>query len=424
MRKLVLIFYVLLSGIFGSYVMAACMENVARNVFRFAFSAGEDAYDNEYSDNAAEWQRLLVYYHSVRENTAGDGYYFLIESFIYNNVGDSDLPILNQATFRGNLIRSQLQVRLGVPSAAVAFCINRSGRVQDRVQVTLVREPMPAAVNKDIFFSLGNSRQDISKVFRRYPEIPYYDLYYYGQETRQAAASVTGTVSDTVSALASTPAPASVSASVPATGTARVILPETVRRPQAHPFNLGIKTNLIPWMGLVPSWSLGGGDMSGPGRGAMMYNGALEYYFSGCASVEFSFLYAYTSYGGRTDNLWGISQLTFEPRFWFRPDNRFRGWSAGLRLGYGDFDMRIRQPDKYGKTGRFYSAAFSLGYTLPVYRSLLVEGSVYGGYRNLYDGKDYRVDDGDRKNYFENGFAGGSWMVGVSLNLLFRIGFR
>lgn len=393
------------------------MENMAKNVFCFAFPAGEDTYDSEYPDNAVEWQRLLVYYHTVQKNTGTDGYYFLIESSIYNNVTynnvtESDLSRLNQATFRGSIIRSQLKLRLGISSDRIAFCINRSGKPADKVQVTLIRQPMPPAINKDIFYSLGNSRQDISRALQRYPEIPYYDLYYYEEKTGS------GDPAETVTAEPEKEIKKEIRKEPE-------IVPTNINTtPQANPFNIGIKTNLIPWMGLVPSWSPGGEASADYAKGAMMYNGALEYYFSGCASVELSFLYAYTSYGGRTDNLWGISQLTLEPRFWFRHDNRFRGWNAGLRLGYGDFDMRIRQPEKYGKTGRFYSAAFSLGYTLPVYRSLLVEGSVYGGYRNLYNGKDYRVDDGDRKNYFENGFTGGSWMVGVSLNLLFRIGFR
>lgn len=415
MRKLVLILGGLLSGISGLSAIEFCMENVAKNVFRFAFSAGEDAYDDEYSDNAAEWQRLLAYYSDVRNTTRSDNYYFLIESSIYNNVKESDLAYLNQATFRGSIIRSQLKQRLDISFDRIAFCINRSGKLEDQVQITVIREPMPLGINKDIYYSLSSSRQDISRVLLRYPEIPYYDLYYYEKKAEfenQESTAVEVVETDMVTSHITT---------------SRQKAPENKKRsshPEANPFNIGIKTGLIPWLGVVPCWSLNGEDASDYSKGALMYNGAVEYYFAGRYSVEASFLYSYASFAGRTDNLWGISRFTVEPHCWFTGDNTFRGLNAGLALSYGDFDIRNNKLEKRGKTGRFYSAAFTLGYALPVYRNFLVEGRVSLGYRNVYNGKEYRVDDGDRKNYFENGFSDGQWVVGVSFNLLFRAGFR
>lgn len=414
MRRLVLILGVFLSGISGLSAIESCMENVAKNVFCFAFSVGEDAYDDEYSDNAAEWQRLLAYYNDVRNTTPSDSYYFLIESSIYNNVKESDLAYLNQATFRGSIIRSQLKLRLDISFDRIAFCINRSGGSEDQVQITLIRQPMPPAMNKDIYYSLSSSRQDISRALLRYPEIPYYDLYYYEEKTK----------SENQPATVVNVAPAESKA---VTATSRQKAPENKKRsshPEANPFNIGIKTGLIPWLGVVPCWSLNGEDASDYSKGALMYNGAVEYYFAGRYSVEASFLYSYASFAGRTDNLWGISRFTVEPHCWFTGDNTFRGLNAGLALSYGDFDIRNNKPEKQGKTGRFYSAAFTLGYALPVYRNFLVEGRVSLGYRNVYNGKDYRVDDGDRKNYYESGFSDGQWVVGVSFNLLFRAGFR
>lgn len=413
MRKLVLILGVLLSEISGLSAIEFCMENVAKNVFRFAFSAGEDAYEDEYSDNAAEWQRLLAYYSDVRNTTRSDNYYFLIESSIYNNVKESDLAYLNQATFRGSIIRSQLKLRLNISFDQIAFCINRSGKLEDQVQITVIREPMPLGINKDIYYSLSSSRQDISRALLRYPEIPYYDLYYYEEKTKSESPESVAVVEKNTEVSHIT--------------TSRQKAPENKKRsshPEANPFNIGIKTGLIPWLGVVPCWSLNGEDASDYSKGALMYNGAVEYYFTGRYSVEASFLYSYASFAGRTDNLWGISRFTVEPHCWFTGDNTFRGLNAGLALSYGDFDIRNNKPEKQGKTGRFYSAAFTLGYTLPVYRNFLVEGRVSLGYRNVYNGKEYRVDDGDRKNYFENGFSDGQWVVGVSFNLLFRAGFR
>ena len=423
MRRLVLILMVLSLGVSGLSAIDSCMENVARNVFRFAFSKGEDAYDNEYSDNAAEWKRLLIYYKYIQNDINSGDYYFLIESSIYNNVDESDLVTLNQATFRGSIIRSQLKLRLGISFDQVAFCIDRSGKQADMIQVTLIRQSMPFEMNKDIYYSLSSSRQDISRALLRYPEIPYYDLYYYdGSKKYENPVSVIAEASEEKVVEVEVEAEAEKPIAVTRKITPNIKKPSS--HPEANPFNIGIKTNLIPWLGVVSCWALNGEDASDYSKGALMYNGAVEYYFANRYSVETSFLYSYTSYGGRTDNLWGISLFTLEPRCWFTRDNTFRGFNAGLALGYGDFDMRNNKPEKQGKTGRFYSAAFTLGYTLPVYRNFLVEGRASLGYRNVYDGKGYRVDDNDRKNYYESGFTDGQWVVGISFNLLFRTGFK
>ncbi len=398
-----------------------------KNIFFFTFCEGEDVYDDGCADNAGEWQRLLTYYQDMKHTAGSDDYYFLLESYIYTNVENPGLKELNRATLRAGSIRSLLKFQLGVSSEQIAFCINRSGRVPGQVKVTVVRQPMPPGVNRDIFYSLSNSTKDIYNALTRYPEIPYYDLYYYEAKA----------VSNKVAAAAATEKPsaekpsANVSGSKVAATKPLRELPANPARPDKkssssvpHSFYMGIKTNLIPWLGVVPSWGLGGESASGYTKGAMMYNGTVECCFAKRYSLEASFLYSYTSFGGRSDNLWGISQLTVEPRCWVFPDGAFRGMSAGLRLGYGDFDMRNNKPEKQGKTGRFYSMALTVGYTQPVFRHWLLEGRAWVGYRNVYDGKNYRVDDADRKNYLEKGFAEGQWMVGVELNLGFRLGFR
>lgn len=425
------------TGLSFLYAIGSDAGNAVKNVFHFAFSEGEDAYDDAYSSNSVEWQRLFNYYNElVKEDDRAD-YYFLIESFIYNNVKEPDIFDLNRATFRGSIIRSQLKIRLGVSSEQVAFCINRDEEAPDQVHVTLIRQSMPSSMNKDIFFSLSNAGQDISKALLRYPEIPYYDLYYYPEKTGPEKSvgevapatpveTTATTTATTTTAAATTYAKQKAKTNpkagfVPKTGPVRK---ETSVHPKAAPFNIGIKTNLIPWLGVVPSWDLNGEGGSDYSKGALMYNGAVEYCFASRYSVEAAFLYSYSSYDGKADNLWGISLLTLEPRCWFTPDNTFRGFNTGLALSYGDFDIRNGRQEKRGSTGRFYSAAFTLGYTLPVYRNFGVEGRVSLGYRNVYDGKEYRYEPAEKKNYYENGFSKGQWVVGVSFNLLFRAGFK
>lgn len=414
------------TGMSSSYAIASNTENVVKNVFRFAFAEGEESYDDAYSDNSAEWQRLFHYYNeSVKDDHTAD-YYFLIESYIYN-VREPELSDLNRATFCGSIIRSQLKIRLGVSAEKIAFCINRSEDAPGQVHVTLIRQPMPPSMNKDIFFSLSNNGQDINRALLRYPEIPYYDLYYYEKEAvpEKTAAEVTPVAPTTpTTSVDTTPTTTYAKQSAETNPKSASVGKDKRSHPKAAPFNIGIKTNLIPWLGVVPSWELSGEGESGYSQGAPMYNGAVEYCFASRYSVEAAFLYSYASYDGKADNLWGISLFTLEPRCWFTPDGSFRGFSTGLALGYGDFDIRNGRQEKRGMTGRFYSAAFTLGYTLPVYRNFLVEGHVSLGYRNVYDGKEYRYESSEKKNYYENGFSKGQWVVGVSFNLLFRAGFK
>lgn len=437
MRKLVLILALLWTGISYLYAIGSDTGNAVKNVFRFAFGEGEDAYEDEYSVNSVEWQRLFNYYTDLMKGDDKGDYYFLIESFIYNNVKEPDLTDLNRATFRGSIIRSQLKMRLGVSSEQIAFCINRDKKAPDQVHVTLIRQSMPSSMNKDIFFSLSNAGQDISRALLRYPEIPYYDLYYYqgktgpeeplGEVAPVTPVETAATTTTTTTATTATTYVKRKTKTSPKAGSVRKTGP--VRKdksihPQAAPFNIGIKTNLIPWLGVVSSWDLNGEGGSDYSKGGLMYNGAVEYCFASRYSVETAFLYSYTSYDGKADNLWGLSQFTLEPRCWFTPDNTFRGFNAGLALGYGDFDIRNGRQEKRGTTGRFYSAAFTLGYTLPVYRHFMVEGRISLGYRNVYDGKEYRYEPSEKKNYYENGFSKGQWVAGVSFNLLFRAGFK
>lgn len=422
MRTLVLLIAILWIGVSGSYAIDVEAGKKIKNVFYFSFSG--EGYSHRHTDDTAEWERLAAYYSSRSDLSVTGNYYFLIESCIYINVYSPDPAQLNQAAFQGSLVRSRLRSHLRVPSEKIAFYINRSGNLRNRVKVTLVSRPLPSGANTDIFYSLGNSREDLLYALSRYNEIPYYDLAYYEEVAKRSVQP---------ERLASARQPEQVEPTEPVQQTEPVQESTPVqqqclhmphRRPVAAPFNLAVKTNLIPWLGVVSSWDLSGKQSSGYSSGALMYNGALEYHFAGRYSTEASFLYSYTSFDGREDNLWGIFRVSLEPRCWLVSDGTFRGLNAGLRLTYGDFDMQNNNAQKQGKTGRFYSVAMTVGYTQPLFRYCLLEGRLWGGYRNVYDGKEYRVDDGDHKNYLEKGFAQGQWMVGLELSLGFRIGFR
>lgn len=438
-KSVLLVFFFTVCFLFSGNGWAfAKMSEEVQNVYRFVFRPGGELYEEGYRNNTYEWQRIAQETAAFSTASANSDYYFLVESFIESD-GDTDDYLLNRAAFRASIIRSLLRQRLDIPYEKVVFYINRSGQASDVVQVRLINKPVPAGANRDIFFSFSSSRPDISGALSRYGQLPFYDLYYYNMEVADAFEPEEEIKEPAGELLAEVPVQ-SGQTSGEFTGPAGSVEPEVQplseveRLPEpAHAgvcsgaglFNIGIKTNLLPWMGLVPVWAVDGKNASGYGTGALMYNGAVEYCFAQRYSAEFSFLYAYSSYDGRKDNLWGVSEFALEPRLWFSDNNRFGGFNVGFRASYGDFDIRDNKPQNYGKTGRFYSAGFTLGYTLPLYSTwLLVEGRLSVGYRNVYDGKVYRYSPAENKNYYEDAFAKKNWIVGASLNILFRCGFR
>lgn len=385
-------------------------DNGKARDFDFAFREGSDVYECDYQGNDMAFRQLEDCLES--SGLPEDNWYLLLEVFVKEG-NEGDLPMLNQQIFRAAVLRSRLRTGLDIPYDRIAFYICRADNLSDCVRITIVKQPISIHTNKDIFYSLSSLPADISRALSRYRQLPFCDWGDYRDEFVAESETIVKDVQNTVIAsedsLEPTPEPAPTPDKLP---------------PGAYPFNLGIKTTLLPWMGVVPVWGLGGGDKSkGYSHGSPMYNGAFEYYFADRYSLEASFLYAYSSYGGKKDNLWGISVFALEPRFWLNPDNSFRKFHIGMRAEYGDFDMKNNVPVNYGKTGRFYSVAFTVGYTLPIYRNFLVEGGVSLGYRNMYDGKNYRYDPAEKKNFYEEGFSEGTFVIGLSVSLLYRLGF-
>lgn len=394
--------------IIGTSIIFAQTDDEKAGVFYFDFRDGSDMYECDYRGNNIAFKQLEDFI------LPEDSWYLLLEVFVKEG-DEADLFTLNQKIFRAAVLRSQLRAGLDIPYDRIAFYIRKEDHFFNSIRITVVKQQLSHKMNTDIFYSLSSLPAHISSALSRYEQLPFYDLDDYEDEPVIAPEKTVDQVQNIVKM--TEPAPKVNEDLQPMVRTGK--LP-----PGAYPFNLGIKTMLLPWMGIVPVWGLGDGDKSkGYSHGAPMYNGALEYYFADRYSLEASFLYAYSTYGGKKDNLWGISFFALEPRFWFNPDNSFRKFHIGMRAEYGDFDMKTNTPVNYGKTGRFYSAAFTVGYTQPIYRNFLVEGGVSLGYRNMYDGKNYRYDSVEKKNFYEGGFSEGTFVVGLSVSLLYRLGF-
>jgi hypothetical protein len=159
--------------------------------------------------------------------------------------------------------------------------------------------------------------------------------------------------------------------------------------------NVRIKTNILSWATVSPGISIGknGADLN---RGAVMPNLEVEYMFNDCASIVVGGTYSRSSYKGDQRNLWGVSALSLEPRLWFTEDGRHNGANVGLRLNWGNFNIRDNQPLGYGRTGQYFSASAMLNYTQTLPYNFFVEGGVGFGSRIAFDSTEYL------KHYDEN----------------------
>ena len=109
--------------------------------------------------------------------------------------------------------------------------------------------------------------------------------------------------------------------------------------------------------------------------------------------------------------------------------DEYRWLNTGLFFQYGDFDVRgdliSKAPDNlYGRTGRFISLGASVGCLIPLGAGFCTEASLSAGYRSVYDGKKYRYDNADAKNYLETRFSSTGFMLGFNISLVYRFQTR
>lgn len=131
---------------------------------------------------------------------------------------------------------------------------------------------------------------------------------------------------------------------------------------------LAIGTNLLQWAGFRPDFT----------HTTTIPNIYVEYYFLKRWSVKGAFAYCDWSYDNGK-RFQGISSYSLEPRFWLKKDEKFRGFFFGIYGQAGDYNQKDIEQNH---TGKYYSGGLSAGYLYPIYRGLVVEVSLRGGYRH------------------------------------------
>ena len=204
--------------------------------------------------------------------------------------------------------------------------------------------------------------------------------------------------------------------------TREVVSKPKSNRPVYQPFNLTVKTNLVPWATVSPGVAIGTNGAK-VHTGSFMPNLELEYAFAGWGSIALGGTYSKFSYDGNPDNLWGVSALSLEPRLWFNDDGSYTGFNVGLRMQYGNFNVRDNEPLGHGETGQFFAVGAMLNVVQPIYQNFAFEAGVGFGTRVAFDAYTYERDYVEQISQKVEKFSVTHFMINFRLSLLYRFGF-
>lgn len=422
-----------------------CQNFQEAEAFVFSFPENEDRLFADYGENAAE---LLRMGNSLQEQRValleGTSHLLIVAHLASWQYMETDA--VNEVSIRASRLRNYMKTKLKLPYECMAFYIDRSGLNRGEVHIYYLKTPLPWFANQEICYSESHYPKSMEEAIGKYGAIPFVEQY--KRSSSDKGDRIIYVISDALFEREELDdyrllvrEKTNASQVVKKKIIKQEEAPQSDREPNreesranrptamesycaARPFNLSVKTNLLPWCTLVPSVLLGNGSVEFQ-TGSFMPNLELEYCFGRRWSVDASFLYSYYTYGENPDNLWGVSVFTLEPRFWLTDDNRFRWLWVGVFAQYGDFDIRgerISTDGLYGRTGKFASGGLFVGCMIPLGAGFCVEAALQGGYRSIFGGEKYRYDKADDKNYQESLFTATGMMVGFRLSIVYRIG--
>lgn len=138
---------------------------------------------------------------------------------------------------------------------------------------------------------------------------------------------------------------------------------------------VGIKTNLIYWLGSMP-------------------NAELEFFMGKGFSLAFEGGYAWLSQALGADKAYYIWGAGAEFRVWFKQNRRFDGFYAGIYGHAGQYDFKF---NAVGNQGDYFGGGLTFGYVLPLGKSFNMEFGLGLGYIN-YTRQQYEWEPISRTN--------------------------
>lgn len=170
---------------------------------------------------------------------------------------------------------------------------------------------------------------------------------------------------------------------------------------------VAIKTNMLYWTGMMPNLK----------HYSFLPNLEVEWFFRLHWSVSFSG--AYSKWGVGSDNFFGVSSWSVEPRYWLKRYEKAEVF-IGVYAQAGDFDNQDLHIDEFGNTGDFYGGGLSLGVYIPLGKQWGTELGIRAGYE--YTETD--IYSRETQHYFRDYTrTGGKWKItGINATVSYRFG--
>ena len=348
MKRALYILFIMLLLLKGNVLWGQDFQQA--NAYVYSFPETENRLLADYADNAGELQRMAELLKQNRIALLEGTSHLLIVAHLAS-WQYMETEAVNQVSLRAERIRNYMKTKLKLPYECIAFYIDRSGQNRDQVHVYYLDTPVPWFANQEIYYSESHYSRSMEEAVGKYGAIPFVEQYkrMSGEKENRIVYMICDALFDKEevsdyrlliskkTSLSQTVKPKKqVERPFEKEVMPEEVKPETAHSTVAtaslsgtHPFNLSIKTNLLPWCTVAPSIQLGTGDVKMQ-TGSFMPNVELEWYFAGRWSVAVSGMYADFAYKDKTRDRWSVSEVSVEPRVWPLRRDEFAWLNAGL----------------------------------------------------------------------------------------------
>lgn len=370
-----------------------------------------------YERNAPELKKMNAYIRLHKKEISSNKSHLYIVSYV-NPASINNPAIINLASIRASVLRAYIRVRHGIAHEHVTFAIDTVEKRPYVTSVTYVPQPADTDYNP-IYYTLKKEKSDILWSVKRYPFIPIVNRSKQDKEPEKVAVIIDKEsnplpppVTDSIIHIApkdSVPFTPVNQATVSPSATMQEVVKSATKAVTTNntPF-IGVKTNFLYWGGITPDVQYKG----------VMPNLEVEWYIKKQISLNMELVYTYLEENNTNREMWGLSAVSIEPRYWLAKERQYSGWYAGCYGLIGDFDVKKNRMEADGDTGDFYEAGITMGYHLPISNRWGVELGTKIGYRTA-SGDTYYFDDPHyyrRTTFSENKLK----VTGLRIMLVYR----
>jgi hypothetical protein len=388
------------------------------NSYTFYFRGQSGILLLNYKDNIKEFNRMTYFInHHTKELKSGKSHLNIVTYILPSDLKNPHR--MNDALVQASVVRAYIKIHNGIGHYACSCTIDTSRVLRNIVRVDYLPYPVLNKNSKHIYYTLNRNdsnsimravgRNDIISFLQaklpRYKKKSLYSKVFPSKDSISANPILDFLiVQDSVLLVKKKQA---------------LFFGRNVEKKSGDfggftkktfvPF-LGVKTNLLYWAGITPEVRYRD----------FMPNIELEWYITQRLSLNLEFIRTYCEKMNTDREIWALSSMSAEPRFWFNSDRKYSGLYVGIYGLKGDFDVKLNSLSSNGYTGDFYESGFSLGYYQPLSSHWGVELGGRCGYRSV-SGDIYNFSDPHyykQSSFTQSGFK----LTGLSFLVTYRFG--